>query len=339
MFNGNAYQYFAIKKILKIPNPVDLHLSKNNERKTRNTSVSEHVILQIFNNLHKAPDDYKLIYLINYSTGMRISDVCQLQTNCLYEDGEDGYYIRPYRCQKMRNTIMNLIPKALYELIETHIKKLNVLYPDGIYLFPSEKDYKRPYIAQTYRNNFKDLCVKWDIRNEDGSLYNYKTHDYRHTISTDLYQNYNVPIVTIQKAVLWHQEIQMSLSYVERPDSFRKMQEDRYISKVGESSLPDDIKESLKSHVLPNGICVMSDKFGVCPAVDACLSCPNFRTSKEFLHVHRQQLSTLQSKLVIFEANNWENNIVTARRQIKELEDIIKKLEEMEEDENASTKN
>ena len=41
--------------------------------------VSEHVILQIFNHLHKAPFNYLLMYLINYCTGMRLSDVYSLE--------------------------------------------------------------------------------------------------------------------------------------------------------------------------------------------------------------------------------------------------------------------
>ena len=69
---------------------------------------------------------------------MRISDVCQLRTDCLYEDGKDGYYVRPYNCQKMQKAIMNLIPKALFELIQEQIKIINTLDYEEEYLFPSD---------------------------------------------------------------------------------------------------------------------------------------------------------------------------------------------------------
>ena len=225
---------------------------------------------------------------------------------------------------------MNLIPKALFELIQEQIKIINTLDYEEEYLFPSDVKKNHPYLAQTFRTKFKELCHKWNIRNENGTPYNYTTHSYRHTISSDLYQNYNVPVVTIQKAVLWHKEIQMSLSYIERPDEFRKMQADKYFSKTGESELAEWLKENLRNNILPNGVCGLAPKLGTCPAVDACLSCPHFMTSRRFLQVHKDQLATIKSRLAIYEANNWTPNIETAKRQIQELKNIIQKLEEKE---------
>lgn len=328
------YNFLKLQKILK-NNPIDLRLYRKDRHKACDELVSEHVILQIFKNIYKAPFNYQLMYLINYCTGMRISDVCQLRIDCLYEDGQDGYYIRPYNCQKMQKAIMNLIPRSLFELIQEQIKVINSLDYDEKYLFPSETRKNHPYNALTFRNNFKKLCNEWGIKNEDGSTYNYTTHSYRRSISTDLYQNYNVPIVTIQKAVLWHKEIQMTLSYVKRPDEFRKMKADKYFSKSGVTELSKWLKENLQNNILPNGICGLAPNLGTCPAVDACLSCPHFMTSKKFLQIHKDQLAAIKSRLAIYKANGWTQNIETATKQIKELESIIQKLEEMEGD-NAS---
>lgn len=325
---GNLYKYLEVHKLLRNPIPVPFHMYRKRKDKTIENTVPEYVILQIFNNIHKAPFHYMLMYLVNYCTGMRISDVCQLKTDCLYEDGKDGYYIRPDNCQKMQKPIMNLIPKSLFELIQEQIKVINALDYEEEYLFPSEAKKNHPCSSHTFRFNFKKLCTEWGIKNEDGTPYNYKTHSYRHSISTDLYQNYNVPIVTIQKAVLWHKEIQMTLSYVERPDEFRKMKADKYFSKSGEAELSEWLKDNLKNHILPNGICGLAPKLGTCPAVDACLSCPHFITSRKFLQIHKDQLATIRARLAVYEANHWLPNIETAKRQIKELEAVIKKLEE-----------
>ena len=329
------YEYLTVEGIMKNPIPVDLGMCRKNKHKASDELVSEHVILQIFNNIHKAPFNYQLMYLINYCTGMRISDVCQLKIDCLYTDGKDGYFIRVNICQKMKKTIMNFIPKSLFEKIQEQIKIITALDYEEEYLFPSERKRNHPYNALTFRHNFKVLCNEWGITNEDGTLYNYTTHSYRLTISTDLYQNYNVPIVTIQKAVLWHKEIQMTLSYVKRPDEFRKMKADRYFSKAGATELSEWLKENLQDYILPNGVCGLSPKLGTCPAVDACLSCPHFMTSKKFLQIHKEQLEKIKIRLVIYEANNWTPNILTAKRQIEELEHIIQKIEE-EEGVNAS---
>lgn len=336
---NDMYNYFKVQKIITTSNPVKDDMYRKGKEKFVGNLVDEFTILQIFNHLHKAPFSYMLIFLINYCTGMRISDVCQLKTDCLYDDGDGGYYVRTDNCQKMQKTIMNLIPKALYELIQEQIKVINNLDYEEVYLFPSENEHLRPYVAQTYRTKFKALCKEWGIKNADGSEYNYRTHSYRHTIATELRVEYKVPLITIQKAVLWHQEIQMTYRYVEQNLDFRQMNADKYFSKMGESELAEWMKDSLKNYVLPNGICGKSTKLQKCPAVDACLSCPYFKTSKRFLSVHKEQLATIKARLPIYEANGWKPNIETAKRQIIELENLIARLETEEEETNGSKEN
>ena len=162
-------------------------------------------------------------------------------------------------------------------------------------------------------------------------LYIITRHIHIDTIASDLYQNYNVPIATIQKAVLGHQELQMTLSYVERPDDFKKMQEDKYIQKTGEVTLSKWLKDNLRGQVLSNGICGQPTNLGKCPAANACLHCNYFRTSKKFLPVLRNQLQTIKSRLPIFEADGCLPNIETAKEDILILENLIQKLEVMEE--------
>lgn len=327
---SDFYKYMGVKQLLENPSPVTKDMLLRPEYKTINNTVDEYVTDQIFKKLHKAPFKYILMFLVSYCCGTRVSDICQLQKNCLYYDGDGGYYIE-FACQKMQKPLRNLIPKALYELIEEQIKIINSLKYEEEYLFPSETKENHPYNAQTFRNNFKKLCIEWGIKNVDGSLYNYTTHSYRHTIASDLYQNYNVPIATIQKAVLGHQELQMTLSYVERPDDFKKMQEDKYIQKTGEVTLSKWLKDNLRGQVLSNGICGQPTNLGKCPAANACLHCDYFRTSKKFLPVLRNQLQTIKSRLPIFEADGCLPNIETAKEDILILENLIQKLEEMEE--------
>ena len=110
------------------------------------------------------------------------------------------------------------------------------------------------------------------------------------------------------------------------------MKADKYFSKAGEAELSEWLKDNLRNNILPNGICGLAPKLGTCPAVDACLSCPHFITSRKFLQIHKDQLATIRARLVVYEANHWLPNIKTAKRQIKELESIIKKLEETDSD-------
>lgn len=326
---SDFYKYLGVKQLLDKPNPVTKDMRIKPQYNTINNTVEEYTILQIFNHIHKAPFNLQLMFLINYCTGMRVSDVCQIKKDCLFDDGEGGYYIE-FACQKMQKPLRNLIPQALFDLVKEQINIINSLDYEETYLFPSPRKKNHPYATQTFRNKFKKLCHEWGIKNPDESDYNYTTHAYRHTIATDLYQNYNVPITIIQKAVLGHKELQMTLSYVERPDEFKKLQEDKYIEKTGEVKLSKWLKDNLRGRILPNGICGQPESLGACPAADACLSCQYFKTSKSFLPILKNQLDTIQSRLPIYEANNWIPNIETAKEQISILTGFIERLEEKE---------
>ena len=327
---SDFYKYLGVKQLLDKPSPITESMFVDTKYQTINNCVDAYVINQIFKHLHKAPFNYILMYLISYSTGMRVSDICQLKKDCLFYDGNGGYYIE-FSCQKMQKPIRNLICKALYELIEEQIKIINQLEYKEEYLFPSKQKRNHPYGSQTFRNSFKKLCNKWGIKNLDGTPYNYTTHSYRHTIASDLYLNYGVPIATIQKAVLGHKELQMTLSYVERPDDFLKMQEDKYIEKAGEVHLSKWLKDNLRGQVLSNGICGQPQALGRCPNANACLSCEHFKTSKKFLPVLKNQLETIKSRLPVYEADGNLPNLETAKENIVLLTDLIQKLEKMEE--------
>lgn len=327
---SDFYKYLDVKGLYHNPNIITRDMFVKAEYKTIANTVDDYVINQIFKHLHKAPFNYMLMFLVSYCCGTRVSDICQLKTNCLYYDGDGGYYIE-FSCQKMQKPMRNLIPEALYSLIQEQIKIINNLDYDEEYLFPSETKHNTPYNSQVFRNNFKKLCNEWGIKNIDGTPYNYTTHSFRHTIASDLYQNYGVPIATIQKAVLGHQELQMTLSYVERPDSFKKLQEDRYIEKTGEVKLAKWLKDNLRGRVLANGICGQPEILGACPNADACLTCEHFKTSRTFLPVLQNQLKTIKNRLPVYEADGCFPNIETAKEQINVLENLIQKIKEMEE--------
>lgn len=89
-------------------------------------------------------------------------------------------------------------------------------------------------------------------------------------------------------------------------------------------------KDNLRGRILPNGICGQPESLGACPAADACLTCQYFKTSKSFLPILKNQLDTIQSRLPIYEANNWIPNIETAKEQISILTGFIERLEEKE---------
>lgn len=283
------------------------------------TSVSDYTIHEIFKHLHTLRKDYLLIYLINVFTGIRISDICQLTTDCLYSN-EHGYFLS-HTCQKMQDVGAIPICKELSDMIQERIAWASK--NEYLYLFPSDNDKTLPYNAGTYRRNMKKIMLGWNIKNPDGTAYNFTTHAYRHTIATTL-SKMGMPSVLIQLGVLHHQEIDMSRHYIESDSDYQlELLNDKGINSSGDM-LPISVTDS----VIANGYCGMPAKIH-CDKINACLHCEYFRTSVQFLDVHEKHLENLNNQIEYYKANGYKENLLFAEKEKERLELIINKLKEI----------
>ena len=331
LFNSNGfYKYFSAHNMKDCISPIEDKHFGDIDYNTDTSVVSDFIIIQLFKNLDilNLPD--RIMFLINYCTGMRASDVCQIRSsNCLYYDGtDDGYFIN-YHCQKMNKPQMNLIPKSLYMMIDDY-KKTIINYSQ--YLFPSPTNKNNPMPTDTYSARINKWVKTCNICNEDGTPYVFQSHSFRRTLATDLYQNYNVDLHIIQLSVLHHQQIEMSLVYIKRSNDYKKELHDKYINNCGITSTLNGINdtETLKKKALGNGYCCYPTKVGCCPYSDICLKCEYFRTSKAFLDIHKKHLENINKEIEIFQKQNLIQNLATSLETKQILEKIIDSLETLE---------
>ena len=88
------------------------------------------------------------------------------------------------------------------------------------------------------------------------------------------------------------------------------------------------LQHNVMAQALPNGICGLPSPQQRCPHANACLSCTNFRTHKEFLPQHRTQLGVTNKIIETAKEKGW-NRQLEANLSVKEnLERIITSLEE-----------
>lgn len=323
------YKYLSAKELFNGICPVTKLDFAPNDRKHKYNTVPDEVIIETFRHLHTLSKDYLLIYLINVFTGIRISDICQLKTDCLNKN-DTGYYLS-HNVQKMQNVGSIPIAKELYELIQERISYANL--HGCIYLFTASRDNTKPYDAAQYRKKMKKFVTGWDIKMPDGTPYNFVTHAFRHTIATTLYKM-GMPSALIQLGILHHVEINMSRSYVDidNESQLKLMEENRMF-------IPSEMKfekESEADSVLPNGYCHMPPQIH-CPNMSACLNCKFFRTSLKFLDVHEKHLAELNERIVYYKANGFKQNLNFAESEKEKLEVIITKLKEIEGDERYGT--
>ncbi len=79
---------------------------------------------------------------------------------------------------------------------------------------------------------------------------------------------------------------------------------------------------------LPNGLCA-SPPQQECPHPNACLTCPDFRTTVEFLPVHRRQADETRKLVTAAEQAGRERLADNHRRVLGHLERIIPALESL----------
>lgn len=329
---SNFINYLIIQNIYKNPNPVTKAHSHKKQYEYKQTAISDFVIIQIFNKLKLLPLMLRTMYVLNFCTGMRISDICQLKSNCLITD--KGHFFIKHYVQKMKKYQINIIPESVYKMVQEQIKAVKETTTDkkGVfYIFPAPKKKDAPCSTNYYSKQMKKHMAEWKIKNEDGSLYDFKSHTYRHTIATELLNHYDVDLSIIQLGVLGHTEINMSLCYAERRDERKSKYQKVYtgidgISQILETEERDD------DQILSNGICTSPLKIGACPHYEACLNCEFFLTNIDYLELHKQQLADIEKKIPLYESNGWNINLQTARRQCDSLRKIIHSLEEIQQE-------
>lgn len=314
----DLYQYLQTKKLFAGKIPIIEQDYVHTPIKYIKNSVSNYTIMEMFKHIHTLPADYLLMYLIDLFTGIRISDICQLKTDCLYSN-EHGYFLS-HECQKMQDAGAIPIAKELYDMVQ---ERINYCTGNGYqYLFPSSKDKNLPYNAGTYRRNMQKIVSGWGIKNADGTPYHFLTHAYRHTIATTL-ANMGMPSVLIQIGILHHTEINMSRHYIE-DDTENQL---RLINEKGINT--PGTGAPTENSALPNGFCCMPLQVA-CKKANACLHCEYFRTSLKFLDVHENHLEKLDEQIEYFKANGYLTNLKFAEREKEKLKLIIAKLKELE---------
>lgn len=292
---------------------------------------SDFVIRQIFGVLDRMDFSLAVFFLLLYFTGMRESEACLCRTDGLVDDGTHRY-IRFYQL-KMRKEVVNPVPEKMFQLLEAQRKRVLAKDAGETYLFPAS--HLQPITQPQASQAIREFIAQEDIREEDGSLYRFRAHSYRHGLAMRLL-HHDVPLLMIQK-LLHHNSPEMSLVYARLDEQTRKRHYLEFCDRQKEKKLAGEAKEiddnvlwmrHMISQILPNGYCSLPVQLGKCPHANACLSCKQFRTSKEFLPVLRYQ----QAKLKKLEREYHENRAAVQwaglQAALENLNRIIRELEE-----------
>ena len=250
----------------------------------------------------------RLITVILIRCGLRISSAVTLPSDCVVADADGAPYLR-YSNTKMKREALVPIDEEIAAMIAAQLRRNRERWPAGVpVLFPrphSNFDGTRPLSTSSYRSALRIWLQRCDIRDEHGQPVHLTPHQWRHTLGTALI-NRDVPQHVVQK-ILDHDSPDMTAHYARLSDTTVRDHWEK-ARKVGATGQPVRLSPdgplsdaawtghqlSRATQALPNGYCQLP-AVKTCPHANACLTCPMFVTTAEFLpRHHAQRQATLQ---------------------------------------------
>lgn len=312
-----------------------------NQPEAKARAFSEFVAaqLELESNLTRFQETrYRVLTEILQRTGMRIGDARRLTVDCIDRDQHGAAYLR-YHNHKMRRDARTPIDDALADAIVELQQEVRDQYPDGPILFPMIRANHAgalPISRTAYAKKLDEWVADCDIRNEAGQPVRVHPHQFRHTYATRLINN-GVPQHVVKK-LLDHDSDTMTAHYA-RLSMETIRQEWETATKVnivgdviheGEGRLADAIwlKNSLSraKMALPNGYCTLPLQ-QTCEYANACLTCPMFLTTPEFLPQHRSQLVETRTLIDTAQKRGQERLVEMNQKVEMNLLNIIDSLE------------
>jgi integrase len=304
--------------------------------------LSEVVMAQIErpDNLARIADPTsRLLTMILIATGLRIGDATRLPHNCIVHDQQGAPYLH-YWNHKLKREGLVPIDEELVAGIQDQQARVLQRWPEPPLLLPRQTanpDGRWPLSPTTYRRQLDRWLEDCDVRDESGRRAHITPHQWRHTFGTRLI-NKDVPQETVRK-LLDHDSYQMVGHYARLHDQTvrRHWEKARKVNVQGEEVHLDqdgpladaawlNNRVARAKQALPNGYCGLPLQ-KTCPHANACLTCPVFISTPEFLPLHREQRGRTLQLIATADANGQTRMVEMNRQVLTNLDRMIAKLE------------
>ena len=310
--------------------------------------IDEFVMAQLEDpaNLARLPDETtRNLLIVIMETGLRAFDACALPFNPVIDDSV-GWPCLHYFNHKMAAEQMIPLSSAAAQAIrdqQTHLRSRFELSPPV--LFPAENANPDGIRSISYAT-LRDRLSRWErdigLHDDAGQPVVATAHQFRHTLGTRMI-NQGVPQHIVQK-MLGHASPQMTSRYATIHDTTVRAAFDDYqrrrvdihgqrldFDPGAEAADAEWVKHNLArvAASLPNGYCGRPPQQD-CPHPNACLTCPDFQTTPQFLPLHRRQRD---DTLVLLTAAEQAGNtrLAANHRQVADnLGQVIDALETIE---------
>jgi integrase len=252
------------------------------------------------------------LVVVMMETGLRGGDACNLPFNPVLT-GSSGWPCPRFEAVKVRSGQLVPLSARAAAAIGARQDHVRQRWPAGSpWLFPGmtgNDDGSRPCSHSAFIQQLRRWQRVIGRRDEGGQPVTVTGHQFRHTPGTRLI-NSGVPQHVVQR-LPGHASPHMTSHYAKIHDATIREASDRYqaqrINVSGEPTRYDPdtpaasaewVKHNLNRirDSLPNGYCGRPAQQD-CPHPNACLTCPDFQTTPQFLQIRRRQGAT-SSRLI-----------------------------------------
>jgi integrase len=306
--------------------------------------VSEFVMAQLEDDDSLALLEPTVRHLVEVlmETGLRASDACYLPFNPLLDDSVGWPCLRYHSRKTNTDELVPLSGRAAVAIRDQQAIVRADWHPTCPWLFPEparSHDDPQPFGYHLLGRQLKAWQIRVGIHDEAGEAVQVSAHQFRHTLGTRLI-NSGVPQHVVQR-ILGHASPGMTAVYAQLHDTTIRAAFDSYqqlrVDIAGsvlafDPNAPTAQAEWVKHNLsriqasLPNGYCGRPPQ-QECPHPNACLTCPDFQTTVEFLGVHKDQSERNRKLIATAEANGQFRLVENHRRVPENLERIIPALE------------
>lgn len=279
--------------------------------------------------------DLRLAIRIMAETGLRRKDVIAgIRVDCLLDLGEERWSLRYLNSKSMKWRTVP-IKVELAEAISEHVSRKRQRFPDNANLFADNPE-DRVMTLTRVNAELHELIRRLDLRGPDGEKLKVTPHMFRHQNATDWLEA-GVPLSAI-KELLGHESLVTTEIYARmNTEKVREQWEESLaVNSTGElvQSPGSEVREAAWLHAftggaaqaLPNGRCGMPCG-DTCEHANACLYCPLFITTPEYLPVLRDQRDDHRRMIAMAEEHGFQRIVEKNTKPLFALNKLIEQLE------------
>jgi len=331
------------------PDAVVYHDEVSSRRRSVPRFLPEEVMAQLESeaNLARLRPDYRHLVVLLADTGLRSGDALALPFDPVVPDSS-GWPCLRFQAHKTRSEQVVPLSERAASAVRAQQRLVKEAWPEGCgWLFPSPWDPEKPMAYASFLKAFSEWQHVIALHDTSDRPLHVVPHQLRHSLGTRLI-NIGVPQPVVQR-LLGHASPLMTNVYAHLLDSTLREQLQRYwATRVDiqgrllgfDPASPTADAEWLKHNLarvagtLPNGYCGRPPQQD-CPHPNACLTCPDFQTTVQFLPVHRHQAEETAKLVETAGSAGHERLAESHRRVLANLERIILTLESIEGDGSA----